>query len=254
MHKNLKAWARACIACQRNEFQRHNKAPIGTFLIPDERFRSVHLDTVDPCLYPMAIPISSSTWIDSPGLHSHQHYSLSSVRQWDVRAVSQSVEGLPTRRRRSGELDRPSPPGLAGQDLDCPAAALVFGATVRLPGQMISPTPRVAVEDPTNLLHRLRQFVRTLSPVPPGPHVSEIYIEKDLATCPHVYLQCGRVRRPLKPPYDGPFRVISRGTKNLRMQRGPREEVVSVERLKAAVPDAPPDEPCDPLPPAPPPP
>ncbi|BHF70957.1 hypothetical protein SprV_0401401000 [Sparganum proliferum] len=56
---------------------------------------------------------------------------------------------------------------------DCSAAELVFGATVRLPGAMISPTPRVAVEDSTNLLHRLRQFLRTLSPVPPRPSVSE---------------------------------------------------------------------------------
>ncbi|BHF64597.1 hypothetical protein SprV_0200760300 [Sparganum proliferum] len=138
-------------------------------------------------------------------------------------------------------------------DLDCSAAELVFGATVRLPGQMISPTLRVAVEDPTNLLHRLRQFLRTLSPVPPRPSVSESYLEKDLATCSHVYLRCDRVRRLLEPPYDGPFRVISRGTRNFRIQRGTREEVVSVDRLKAAVPDTPPDEPCGPLPPAPPP-
>ncbi|BHF80885.1 hypothetical protein SprV_0702401300 [Sparganum proliferum] len=138
-------------------------------------------------------------------------------------------------------------------DLDCSAAELVFGATVRLPGQMISPTPRVAVEDPTNLLHRLRQFLRTLSPVSPRPSVSESYLEKDLATCSHVYHRCDPVRRPLEPPYDGPFRVISRGTKNFRIQRGTREEVVSVDRLKAAVPDTPPDEPCGPLPPAPPP-
>ncbi|BHF76606.1 hypothetical protein SprV_0501970500 [Sparganum proliferum] len=138
-------------------------------------------------------------------------------------------------------------------DLDCSAAELVFGSTVRLPGEMISPTPQSAVEDPTNLLHRLRQFMRTLSPVPPRSSASPSYLEKDLATCSHVYLRCDRVRRPLEPPYDGPFRVISRGTKNFRIQRGTREEVVSVDRLKAAVPDTPPDEPCGPLPPAPPP-
>nr|VZI33368.1 unnamed protein product [Spirometra erinaceieuropaei] len=138
-------------------------------------------------------------------------------------------------------------------DLDCSAAELVFGATVRLPGEMISPTPQGAVEDPTNLLHRLRQFMRTLSPVPPRSSASPSYLEKDLATCSHVYLRCDRVRRPLEPPHDGPFRVISRGTKNFRIQRGTREEVVSVDRLKAAVPDTPPDELCGPLPPAPPP-
>nr|VZI00866.1 unnamed protein product [Spirometra erinaceieuropaei] len=95
--------------------------------------------------------------------------------------------------------------------------------------------------------------MRTLSPVPPRSSASPSYLEKDLATCSHVYLRCDRVRRPLEPPYDGPFRVISRGTKNFRIQRGTREEVVSVDHLKAAVPDTPPDEPCGPLPPTPPP-
>ncbi|BHF82126.1 hypothetical protein SprV_0802526300 [Sparganum proliferum] len=95
--------------------------------------------------------------------------------------------------------------------------------------------------------------MRTLSPVPLRSSTSPSHLEKDLATCSHVYLRCDPVRRPLEPPYDGPFRVISRGTKNFRIQRGTREEVVSVDRLKAAVSDTPPDEPCGPLPPGPPP-
>ncbi|BHF78346.1 hypothetical protein SprV_0602145900 [Sparganum proliferum] len=136
---------------------------------------------------------------------------------------------------------------------DCSPAELVFGTTVRLSGQMISPTPRVAVEDPTNLLHRLRQFMRTLSSVLPRTSVSEHYFEKDLVTGSHVHLRCDRVSRPLEPLYDGPFRSISRGTKNFRIQHGTREEIVSVDRLKAAVPDTPPDEPCGPLSPTPPP-
>nr|VZI41815.1 unnamed protein product [Spirometra erinaceieuropaei] len=118
---------------------------------------------------------------------------------------------------------------------------------------MMSPTPRVAVEDPTNLLHSLRQFMRTLSPVPPRPSISESYLEKYLATCTHFYRRCGGVRRSLEPPYDSPFQVISRATKNFRIQCGTREEVVSVDRRKAAVPDTSPDKPCGPLPPAPPP-
>nr|VZI00790.1 unnamed protein product [Spirometra erinaceieuropaei] len=94
-------------------------------------------------------------------LYSHPHCSLSPGRQRDDRAVSLSAEGLPTRRRRSGELEEPPPLVLLGihtslkSDLDFSTAEFVFGATVRLSGQMISPTPRGAVEDPTNLLHRL---------------------------------------------------------------------------------------------------
>nr|VZH94114.1 unnamed protein product [Spirometra erinaceieuropaei] len=103
---------------------------------------------------------------------------------------------------------------------------MVFSATVRLSGEMISPAPRGAVEDPTNLLHRLRQFMRALSPVPPGSSASPSYLE-DLATCSHVYLRCDRVRRPLAPPYDGPFGVLSRGTRTFRTQHDNREEVVS---------------------------
>nr|VZI29877.1 unnamed protein product [Spirometra erinaceieuropaei] len=136
-------------------------------------------------------------------------------------------------------------------DLDCSVAELVFGATVRLPSQM--ETLRFAVEDPTNLLHCLWQFMRSLSPVPPRSFVSKSCLEKELAACPHVYLRCDRVGRPLEPPSDGLFRVISRGTKNFRILFGTREEVVIVERLKAAIPNTPPDEPCGPLLPAPPP-
>nr|VZI44861.1 unnamed protein product [Spirometra erinaceieuropaei] len=53
-------------------------------------------------------------------------------------------------------------------DLDGYAADLVFDATVRLPGEMILPTLRGAVEDLTNLLHCLRQFLRTLPRFRPG--------------------------------------------------------------------------------------
>ncbi|BHF78125.1 hypothetical protein SprV_0602123500 [Sparganum proliferum] len=246
MHKDLKAWTRACIPCQRNKIQRHNKAPIGTFPGPGARFSHVHLDIVGP------LPLSNGcTRIRTTAYHPAANGMVERFH----RQLKASLRAADDPENWTYHL----PLVLLGihsslkSDLDCSAAERVFGATVRLPGQMISPIPRVAVEDPTNLLHRLRQFLRTLSPVPPRPSVSESYLEKDLATCSHVYLRCDRVRRPLEPPYDGPFRVISRGTKNFRIQRGTRDEVVSVDRLKAAVPETPPDEPCGPLPPAPPP-
>ncbi|VDM03859.1 unnamed protein product [Schistocephalus solidus] len=59
-------------------------------------------------------------------------------------------------------------------------------------------------------------------------------LEKDLASCSHIYLRCDQLRRPLKPLYDSTFRVVSRGTKTFHFQRGTREEVVTVKRFKAA--------------------
>nr|VZI43258.1 unnamed protein product [Spirometra erinaceieuropaei] len=48
MKKDVKAWARSCLSCQRNKVQRHNKSPPGTFPSPDARFSHVHLDVVGP--------------------------------------------------------------------------------------------------------------------------------------------------------------------------------------------------------------
>ncbi|BHF77611.1 hypothetical protein SprV_0602071900 [Sparganum proliferum] len=211
-----------------------------------------------PCATILTLGVELPTsWIPTAlsglGLYSHPQHTLSSGSQRDGRAVSPPAARLSTRRRRSGELDRPHPQVLLGirsslkSDHDCSTAELVFGATIRLSDQMISPTPRVTVEDPTSLLYRLRQFMRTHSAVPPRPSVSKSYLEKDLETCSHDNLRCDRVRRPLEPTYDDPFRVISRGTKNFHSQRENREEDVGVDRLKTAVPDTPPDEPCGPL-------
>nr|VZI48510.1 unnamed protein product [Spirometra erinaceieuropaei] len=71
-------------------------------------------------------------------------------------------------------------------DLDCSAAELVFGTTLRLPGEMVTPTSRGAEETPENFVHRLRQFRRSLSPVPPRAPSTEPYVEKGLANCTHV--------------------------------------------------------------------
>nr|VZI23857.1 unnamed protein product [Spirometra erinaceieuropaei] len=65
-------------------------------------------------------------------------------------------------------------------DLDCSAAELVFGTTLRLPGEMATPTSRGAEETPENFVRRLRQFMRSLSPVPPRAPSTEPYVEKSL--------------------------------------------------------------------------
>ncbi|VDN39457.1 unnamed protein product [Dibothriocephalus latus] len=46
MHKDFKAWARACLSCQRSKVHQHNEAHIGTFPVPGTRFTYVHLDIV----------------------------------------------------------------------------------------------------------------------------------------------------------------------------------------------------------------
>ncbi|BHF66862.1 hypothetical protein SprV_0200988500 [Sparganum proliferum] len=124
-------------------------------------------------------------------------------------------------------------------DLDCSAAELVFGTTLRPPGEMVTPTSRGAEETPENFVHRLRQFMRSLSSVPPRSPSTEPYVEKGLANCAHVFVRCDRVRKPLESPYEGPFRVLARNSKTFRILRGDKEGVVSIDRVKAVVAEEP---------------
>nr|VZI00634.1 unnamed protein product [Spirometra erinaceieuropaei] len=126
-------------------------------------------------------------------------------------------------------------------DLDCSAAEFVSGTTLPLPGEMVTPTSRGAEETSENFVHRARPFMRSLSPVPHRAPLTEPYVEKGLANCTHVFVRCDRVRKPLESPYEGPFRVLARNSKTFRILRGDKEDVVSIDRVKAAVAEDSPD-------------
>ncbi|BHF71576.1 hypothetical protein SprV_0401463600 [Sparganum proliferum] len=122
---------------------------------------------------------------------------------------------------------------------------------------MVTPTSPGADEIPDNLVYRLRQFMLSLSPVPPRTPMTESYVEKDLDKCTHVFVRCDRVRQPLESPYQGSSRVLARNAKTCRILRGDKEDVVIVDRVKAAGAEEPPDlsqgQKCaDPLTPVPP--
>ena len=46
MRKQVKAWAKNCIGCQRSKVSRHTIPDATTFLVPDERFAHVHMDII----------------------------------------------------------------------------------------------------------------------------------------------------------------------------------------------------------------
>nr|VZI05896.1 unnamed protein product [Spirometra erinaceieuropaei] len=301
MNKDVKAWARSCLSCQRNKVQRHNKSPSGTFPSADARFSHVHLDVVGPlppsngftylltCVdrytrWAEAIPLPNvqaetivkafvSRWVAMFGAPStvttdrgaqfesalfQTLLNFLGCTRIRTTAYHPAANGMVERLHRQlktalravedpGNWSDNLPLALLGiraalkSDLGCSAAELVFGTTLRLPGEMITPTSRGADETPDNLVHRLRQFIRSLSPVPPRTPMTESYVEKDLDKCTHVFVRCDRVRQPLESPYEGPFRVLARNTKTFRILRSDKEDVVSVDRVKAAVAEEPPD-------------
>ena len=63
----------------------------------------------------------------------------------------------------------------------------------------------------------------------------KVFIPKDLQKCSHVWLRTDRVRRPLKAPYAGPFKVLQRYAKYLTLELNNGQKTnVSIDSVKPA--------------------
>ena len=56
-----------------------------------------------------------------------------------------------------------------------------------------------------------------------------------LSVCTHIFLRIDAVRRPLTPPYEGPFRVLDRGPKTFVIDKAGKSVTVTIDRLKPAM-------------------
>jgi transposase InsO family protein len=124
------------------------------------------------------------------------------------------------------------------EDLKATPAELVYGTTLRLPGEYLSPPP-VTPESSSSYIDRLRRRLAKFRPVQPTHHGQHaVFVFRDLATCSHVFVRHDAVRTPLQQPYDGPYEVISRQDKCFTIHRAGKNVVVSIDRLKPAYVDA----------------
>ena len=98
----------------------------------------------------------------------------------------------------------------------CPAE-LVYGATLRLPGEFLFPPEDSSFTPTTEFVSRLRTSLAAMRPAaashhcpPPGQALS---VPPSLLGVSHVYVRVDEVKRPLSRSYEGPFRVLQRSTK-----------------------------------------
>ena len=138
------------------------------------------------------------------------------------------------------------------EDLKGSSAELVYGTTLRLPGEFIDENALDLSLDPATYTNRLRMHMRRLKATNPRPNQRTVRLQKELSTCTHVFVRDDSVRRPLQSPYMGPFEVLQRKDKYFVLSMNGRRDTVSVDRLKAAIlePVTVRDNTCDP-PPAP---
>ena len=118
-------------------------------------------------------------------------------------------------------------------DLDCSVAELTYGTTLRLPGEFYEPSFSTS-PSPSHYVQALRTSLQALRPTTPRSSNRSVWVSGDLATATHVYVRTDAVRKPLQPPYQGPFKVISRHNKYFTILLNGKEDSVSVDRLKPA--------------------
>ena len=116
-------------------------------------------------------------------------------------------------------------------DLKCSAAELVYGTTLRLPGELFQ---RSTCElDPVSLVSRLRASMSRFQAIHARPPAQRsIYIDPGLSTCTHVFVRHDAIRKPLQPPYDGQYRVLSRHDKFFTVDHKGRQDTIPLDRLK----------------------
>lgn len=59
-------------------------------------------------------------------------------------------------------------------------------------------------------------------------------LDKNLETCKFVFVRIDAVKKPLKPPHEGPYKVIKRTSKHFVINRNGNKETISIDRIKPA--------------------
>ena len=192
----------------------------------------------------------SGLWNDlmhgGTGHPTPQNRCLPPTSQWVDREISPATERCSQMSHATGLVDRGTSLGIAGHQVSSQGGQQVHYSRDGL--WQPSPCPRGihptthprCHRDPAAYAHRLRSVMTTISPAsthraPP----TSTYFPATLDSSTHVFVRRDAVKRPLQPPYDGPFSVIRRTPKYYQLEMRGTADTVSVDRLKPAHRDAP---------------
>ena len=121
-------------------------------------------------------------------------------------------------------------------------AEIVYGTTLRLPGEFSHKYNVDAHTDLENYSDKLRVAMSRLRPCPPRDSAqNNIFQYKEIDTCSHVFLRLVAIAPPLTASYDGPYKVIMKSGREMKILVKGKVETVSLDRIKTAHLDNEPD-------------
>ncbi len=117
------------------------------------------------------------------------------------------------------------------------SAELVYGRTLRIPGEFCENGPEI--KDETAYLAQLRNTIRKYRPTQINHHLvanfdKKTYINKNLFSCVSVYVRTYKVKLPQQAPYDGPYKVLKQSKKFFTLEINGKPDTVTIDWLKPA--------------------
>lgn len=119
-------------------------------------------------------------------------------------------------------------------DIEATSAELVYGTTLRIPGEFI------ATDDnklpPDEFVKQFTIAMREIQPAAVKHHNTTFkpFVSPKLIDASHVFIRDDTVRPSLKQPYDGPFKIKQKNDKYFIVIRNGKENKISIDRLKPA--------------------
>ena len=118
---------------------------------------------------------------------------------------------------------------------NCSPAELVYGSSLRIPGEFIDTQNNRQCEPTSQFLRDLQHAMHSAIPPPTMYHTTpQQHLPPNLAQSGYVYVRVDSHRSPLQRPYEGPFRIIATSDKYFTLDINGRSDKVSVDRLKPA--------------------
>ena len=120
------------------------------------------------------------------------------------------------------------------EDIDFTAAELVYGTTLRLPGEFFT-TSKDDGSDPATYVTCLKSTMRTLKAAPTRQTLRpNVHVSNTLSSSSHVFFRNDAVKKPLQQPYNGPYKVLKCSDKYYTIDINGKQDTVSIDRLKPA--------------------